>query len=106
MISKISGEHNRLKILRWEATVLSKCANPDCVATFRYLHAGKLFRLETYSGLDRRRTMGPDVGQKKCMRRIEFFWLCDQCSRKMTVEFADEIGVSVRPRTEANAAAA
>jgi hypothetical protein len=86
--------------------MVSKCANPDCFATFRYLHAGKLFRLETHGGIDRRRSMGVDTEQKKCVRRIEFFWLCDQCARSMTVEFANGVGVSVRPTVTAHAAAA
>jgi hypothetical protein len=40
--------------------MVSKCANPDCAAAFRYYHTGKLFRMETASGLERRREMGQD----------------------------------------------
>ena len=31
--------------------MLSKCANPGCLATFLYLHEGKLFRVDTSSAL-------------------------------------------------------
>lgn len=40
--------------------MVSKCANPECVATFRYFHVGKLFRMETSTGLERRHSMGQD----------------------------------------------
>jgi hypothetical protein len=29
-----------------DTCMLSKCANPKCTALFRYLHIGKLFRME------------------------------------------------------------
>jgi hypothetical protein len=45
--------------------MVSKCANPDCSAVFRYFHQGKLFRIETAMGLDRRRTMGNDESPPK-----------------------------------------
>jgi hypothetical protein len=31
--------------------MLSKCANPKCSAAFRYLHDGKLFRMEVPAAL-------------------------------------------------------
>ena len=78
--------------------MLSKCANPACSASFRYLHQGKLFRIEIVAGLDRRRaTLGSDDDKKKPLRRIEFYWLCEDCTKKMTVILDNETGVSVRP---------
>lgn len=77
--------------------MVSKCANPDCAAPFRYFHQGKLFRLETQAGPDRRRAMGDDEGAQKRLRRLEFYWLCEKCSSNMTLVSEKGIGVSVRP---------
>jgi hypothetical protein len=86
--------------------MVSKCANPDCSVPFRYFHTGKLFRGETASGFDRRRAMGQDAQQSKPLRRLEFFWLCEDCSGKMTLAFDTESGVTVRPKDCARSAAA
>jgi hypothetical protein len=84
--------------------VVSKCANPECAATFRYFHLGKLFRLEIDSGLDRRRSLGTDDALRKPLRRIEFYWLCENCSRRMTIVFEKGMGVSARPNAFPKAA--
>jgi hypothetical protein len=86
--------------------MVSKCANPDCSAPFRYFHTGKLFQSETSRGVDRRSTMGQDVQQGKPVRRLEFFWLCDDCARKMTLIFDKESGVAVHARDRGRTAAA
>ena len=86
--------------------MVSKCANPDCVAIFRYFHIGKLFRLETSSGQERRRSMGQDELENRPLRRIEFYWLCGNCASQMTLVFDHEAGVSVRPNAWAASAAA
>jgi len=86
--------------------MVSKCANPDCAVPFRYLHQGRLFRFESLGGPERRRTMTRDDGEKKHIRRLEFFWLCEQCAPKMTLVFDKEIGSSVRARLAAHASAA
>lgn len=78
--------------------MVSKCANPECATPFRYFHQGKLFRLETATGFDRRKEMGVDSDLKKPMRRVEFFWLCDVCAREMTLVSEKGVGVTVRPR--------
>ena len=85
--------------------MLSKCANPDCFASFRYFHTGKLFRAEISGGLDRRRTLGEDEGSEKVLRRLEFFWLCEACAARMTIIFDKESGVGVRPKSYARSAA-
>lgn len=53
--------------------MLDKCSNPSCSAPFLYLQEGKLFRLEIDPAINHR--AGPD----------EYFWLCDDCSSKMTL---------------------
>jgi hypothetical protein len=59
--------------------MLSKCANPACFAPFRYLRDGKLFEIETQAGKE-------DSGSpKKPIRKVEYFWLCGECSPKLVV---------------------
>ena len=74
--------------------MLSKCANPSCPASFRYFHQGKLFRMEVENS-------NPDEAvltrAGKSVRRAEFFWLCDQCAKRMTLELGSDGGVVVTP---------
>jgi len=86
--------------------MVSKCANPNCAASFRYFHIGKLFRMETSSGLERRRSMGQDEVLSRPLRRIEFYWLCENCASKMTLVWDENSGVSVRANSRAISAAA
>lgn len=49
--------------------MLSKCANPACSnSSFRYLREGKLF-----------------VNESRKSRKLEYYWLCNECCRKMTL---------------------
>ena len=77
--------------------MLSKCANPGCSASFLYLHQGKLFRLETGGNGDDRRVDLADSQGKHPSRRLEYFWLCDECASIMTVGFKKGVGVTTRP---------
>ena len=86
--------------------MVSKCANPECFATFRYFHTGKLFRVETSSGEERRRAMGQDQAARKPLRRIEFYWLCENCAPRMTVAYEHASGFSVRLKESAASAVA
>ena len=68
--------------------MLSKCVNPACATSFRYLHEGKVFRLERdYAHFDR-----PDSHS----HNFEYFWLCSACMNFFTVVFELE-AVKVRP---------
>jgi hypothetical protein len=66
--------------------MLSKCANPECSKTLRYLHQGKIFCLaptpevETVMG-----ELNPEMQER--------FWLCDECSKIMTLVWG---GATVR----------
>ena len=82
--------------------MVSKCANPACAASFRYFHNGQLFRLETHPAGEQI----DDNGMKKSMRHLEFYWLCDECARKMTLTFERGVGVSIRPKLNRSATAA
>jgi hypothetical protein len=79
-----------------EGTMVSKCANPRCNVTFLYFHSGQLFRFETSA---RDTAQARDIDEmKKPVRRLEFFWLCDDCARNLTLGFKKEVGVFVRPK--------
>jgi len=86
--------------------MLSKCANPACSASFRYLHNGKLFRVERPAERTARSNLDFDDQRtvRKPASRIEFFWLCDECSAVMTLAF-DDGAVKTVPRAKAHTAA-
>ncbi len=78
--------------------MLSKCTNPGCAAKFAYLHQGKLFRWDTASVVSEPSTgFGKDSETPAPPRRIEFFWLCDECAAAMTLTFDRSAGVTVHP---------
>lgn len=76
--------------------MLSKCANPQCTASFQYLREGKLFQIDSEAGNGR--SGGPQlVDQKRPTRHIEYFWLCGPCSSQMTLAFEKGKGVVTVP---------
>ncbi len=58
--------------------MLSKCANPECVETFRYLHQGRVFRLSPTPTIQ---STAAALGSQLTER----FWLCNGCAKIMTV---------------------
>jgi len=68
--------------------VLSKCANPACLARFHYLHEGRIFNVETG-------TVASDRNSS-AIRKIEHFWLCEGCTQTLTVVVENGV-VSTRP---------
>ena len=86
--------------------MVSKCANPNCSAPFRYLHAGRLFRADKAAGVDRAAAIGANESQKKPLHRLVFYWLCDDCAATMTLMFDKESGVSVCPKAKVHSVAA
>jgi hypothetical protein len=69
--------------------MVSKCANPTCSGTFRYLREGIIFHV----------AVGSAAQEKVAIQgipKIERFWLCGECSRKMTV-ISHASGVLVVP---------
>jgi hypothetical protein len=59
--------------------MLSKCANPPCLASFLHLADGRLFRLETEPAFP-----------SSNARETEYFWLCEPCSAVTTLRLADD----------------
>lgn len=82
--------------------MVSKCANSGCMADFRYLHQGKLFHVE-FDGAGSIPSMQTQL--KKPARRTEYFWLCHECSTRMTVSFQKGRGVTVKPLARSSATA-
>jgi hypothetical protein len=66
--------------------MVSKCANPVCSATFRYMHEGRLFQVG----------VGSAAPEPEKVATLERFWLCGECSTKMTVVSSPD-GVLVVP---------
>ena len=73
--------------------MLSKCVNPDCSDTFRYLHEGRIFYLAPTRDVQRAVGMShPGLHER--------FWLCTRCAQEMTValgRFQGESGAPGRP---------
>jgi len=68
--------------------MLSKCANPACLARFRYLHEGRVFKIE--------RGKVTSGGMGSPIRRIEYFWLCERCAQTLKVVLENGV-VSTHP---------
>jgi hypothetical protein len=80
--------------------MLAKCANPACTAPFLYLREGKLYQIEMEGVSDRgtgEQNQGGTKDERKPARRLEFFWLCGPCARRMTLSFDRGRGVVVIP---------
>ena len=80
--------------------MLSKCLNPHCSATFRYLGQGRLFRIDF---AEARRKMAYAGGKMPASRGaksspIEYFWLCESCAATMTIELGEDGQAHVIPR--------
>ncbi|MFZ0864358.1 MAG: hypothetical protein ABR881_17380 [Candidatus Sulfotelmatobacter sp.] len=74
--------------------MLAKCANPDCSATFRYLHEGKLFAIESKAdSLHWGPPADPEYRGKS--HSPLYFWLCSSCCYAMTVQSDGDHGISV-----------
>lgn len=75
--------------------MLSTCANLACSTPFRRLREGKLFQVET-EYFDRNRTTH-SVRKERVLRRVEHYWLCDECSPFVTLTFDRVRGVIAVP---------
>lgn len=76
--------------------MLSKCANPACATTFRYLHEGRLYVINAREALmQRKRRCSGESG------RLEFAWLCSSCDLDLTIQIDEELRAKVVGRLEA-----
>ena len=76
--------------------MLSKCANPACPNVFRRLSEGKLFQVETEC-LEMSNPYRAGFARHKNGRRVEHFWLCDECSSYLTLAFERGQGMTTVP---------
>ncbi|HMK30453.1 MAG TPA: hypothetical protein VK473_12265 [Terriglobales bacterium] len=64
--------------------MLSKCANPACFVSFRFLHQGKIFAVDPRpSSLSAAAETEGWVKQQS--GAVEFYWLCTDCARDLTL---------------------
>jgi hypothetical protein len=84
--------------------MLSKCANPGCPAPFLYLHQGKLFRLDTGTEHSAARSSAAQSSaaqsKDRTVRHLEFFWLCEECAAKLTLDYKKGVGITTVSRSE------
>jgi hypothetical protein len=84
--------------------MISKCVNPECSERFMRLHQGRLYR---WDGVNARQRLTHDAApETKKARKIEFFWLCGDCAREMTIVFKDGAGVTTRALADSEREAA
>ena len=70
--------------------MLSKCANPTCPTTFRYLHGGRLYVIASRETLAGHK---PSCSSKS--GQLEYAWLCSSCSLYLTIQIDEEFGTRV-----------
>ncbi len=72
--------------------MIDKCANPECPEPFRYFRGGRLFQVDHDD--TGHRILGPFlVSESGGKHRLEHFWLCAGCARRMTLTIDSERGV-------------
>jgi len=72
-------------------TMLSKCANPDCAERFHSLRRGRLFVMDTAA----KARGGATLPARRSAKKLEYFWLCDNCCRfrRVVADVNDRIAV-------------
>jgi hypothetical protein len=87
--------------------MLSHCANPQCSRPFLRLRQGKLFLVET-EGVAKlgelRARASPQTRLQP--RRVERYWLCDQCAETWTLVHERSQGIVLVPLRRAPTRAA
>ena len=74
--------------------MLSQCANAQCSKPFLRLREGKLFLVETERMVKPGKATGPSFVRGQAMqRRVEHFWLCDDCARRYSLVYDRDRGV-------------
>lgn len=74
--------------------MLHKCANVACSVPFRRLSEGKLFQVETALP---EAPPWPRSGGGRKAKKVEHFWLCDDCSSHLTLVFEKNHGIVTVP---------
>ena len=74
----------------------SHCANPDCAVPLRLLRDGRLYQFEV-----RPQAADVAIASAKPSRSLSHFWLCGECSSKLTLVFDQFKAVVVKPNVAA-----
>jgi hypothetical protein len=69
--------------------MLSKCLNPRCTASFRYLGQGRLFRIDFSEVARRKNALAGRELTTVSERPVEHFWLCESCAPSMTIQLSE-----------------
>lgn len=78
--------------------MLSQCANSNCCKPFLRLREGKLFLVETDRVMKPGEAVAPPfIRARQQQRRVEHFWLCDECAVQWTLIYDRERGVALAP---------
>lgn len=80
-----------------------KCANPECGAEFRYANLGKLFSFEIRHPTAPCRDVPAAICEKEPSHALIHFWLCENCSRTLSVHFTAKAGLSVVAKSQTKA---
>ena len=75
--------------------MLSHCANSQCSKPFLRLGQGKLFLVEATPPLETANSQSPYA--RHPLRRVERYWLCDQCAESSTLVYDCEKGIVLVP---------
>lgn len=76
--------------------MLSKCANPACDAKFQYLQSGKVYVVRHQAIRENKVTL--DFSEEP--DRTVYVWLCNACSRSMTVQASSNGNIRVVPHSK------
>ena len=74
--------------------MLGKCANPSCDIRFRYLRGGRLFLIDLANSSGQE---PPDGFDRHQSHRTTYFWLCNDCSTRMSVAMSREGTAVIQP---------
>jgi hypothetical protein len=86
--------------------MLSHCANPQCSTPFLRLRQGRLFLVETEGLAQTGKAKSSTSGQIRIPpRRVERYWLCDQCADVWTLVHELNQGIVLMPLPRAVASA-
>lgn len=77
--------------------MLHKCANPACTIRFRNLGRGKLFQIESEFLEAPALGVAASTRRSRSLRRVERYWLCDECAAELTLTFDQSHGVVTVP---------
>ena len=86
------------RAVRRRGMMLSHCANSRCSRPFLRLRQGKLFLVETEFVANSRELTAPASSRMRLQpRRVERYWLCDECAAVWTLVHDRKQGIVLMP---------